>query len=164
MYLENLKEERQLSVKSDVNFRNFYVFLAIVLILQTPSNVFAEAEDAAAHRTATAVRITGAPPQIDGVLDDQIWKNAPLHEGFRQREPDEAKPALASETSPVSKISTHPVILRLCLTSWDAHASTMTPTCGATSAPMCDLGLPPELHLTQQLTPILDRWKPIQRR
>ena len=93
MSLENLKKERKLSVKSDVDFQNFYVFLAIVLILQTPINMFAEDEDAAAHRTATAIRITGASPQVDGVLDDEIWKNAPLHEGFRQREPDEAKPA-----------------------------------------------------------------------
>ena len=93
MYLENLKKERKLSVKSDVNFQNFYVFLAIVLILHISGNVLAEDEDAAAHRTATAIRITGAPPQVDGVLDDEIWKNAPRHEGFRQREPDEAKPA-----------------------------------------------------------------------
>lgn len=46
MYLENPKKERKLSVKSDVNFQSFYVFLAIALILQTPSNVFAEDEDA----------------------------------------------------------------------------------------------------------------------
>ena len=32
MYLENLKKERKLSVKSDVNFQSFWVFLAIVLI------------------------------------------------------------------------------------------------------------------------------------
>ena len=88
-----LKKERQLSVNRDVSFQNFWVFLTIVFILQAPSNVFAEDEDAAAHRTATAIRITGAPPQVDGVLDDEIWKNAPLHEDFRQREPDEAKPA-----------------------------------------------------------------------
>ena len=94
MSLENLENKRKLAVKSNIGFRSFYVFLAIVLIFQTPSNVVAEDEDAAAHRTATAIRIIGAaPPQLDGVLDDEIWKNAPLHEGFRQREPDEAKPA-----------------------------------------------------------------------
>ena len=37
MYLENLKKERKLSVKKDVDFQSFYVFLAIVLILQTPA-------------------------------------------------------------------------------------------------------------------------------
>ena len=92
MYLENLKQERKLSVKNDVDFRNFWLFVAIFLILQTSSNVLAEDEDAAAHRTATAIRITGTPPQLDGVLDDEIWQNAPLHEGFRQREPEETKP------------------------------------------------------------------------
>ena len=74
MYLENLKKKRKLSVKKDMDFQSFYVFLATVLILQTPSNVFAADEDPAAHRTATAIRITGAPPQVDGVLDDEIWK------------------------------------------------------------------------------------------
>ena len=91
MYRENLKKEK-LFVKRDANSQNFWVFLAIYLIFQGPSNVLAEDEDAAAHRTANAIRITGAPPRLDGVLDDEIWKNAPLHEGFRQREPDEAKP------------------------------------------------------------------------
>ena len=98
MYLQNLKKERQLPVKSDVDFQSFWGVLAIVLILQAPSNVFAEDQDAAAHRTATAIRIMGAPPQVDGVLDDEIWKNAPRHEGFRQREPDEAKPTTERTT------------------------------------------------------------------
>ena len=304
MSLENLENKRKLAVKSNIDFRSFYVFLAIVLLFQTPSNVFAEDEDAAAHRTATAIRIIGAaPPQLDGVLDDEIWKNAPLHEGFRQREPDEAKPAteritfqiayddealyfavmcydsepdkivsrlvrrdtdiesdrvtislaphqnrvrgfwftvyssgsvtdgtvtdeynppfddtwdgvwdvkpqihdngwaaefkipfyilrfspkdeytwglqveryisrkkrwstggwsnlmrrvgcLASGTSPASKISTHPVILRLCLTSWDARGSTMTPTCGATSATDVRFGITSGITLDATVNP-----------
>ena len=92
MYLAHLKKESKLPVKSDVDFRSFWMFLVVFLILKIPSNVLAEADDAAAHRTATAIRITGAPPQLDGILNDEIWKNAPLHEGFRQRDPDEAKP------------------------------------------------------------------------
>ena len=92
MYPANLKNERKLSVKSNVDFQSFWVVLTIVLILQTPINGVAEDEDAAAHRTATAVRITGASPQVDGVLDDEIWKKAPLHEGFRQREPTKRNP------------------------------------------------------------------------
>ena len=55
MYLENLKKERKLSVKSAVNFQNFWAFLAIVLIFQAPGNVFTEDEDAAAHRVWEAV-------------------------------------------------------------------------------------------------------------
>lgn len=51
-----------------------------------------------AHRTATAVRINSAPPQLDGVLDDAIWKTAPLHEGFTQQDPDEGKPSTERTT------------------------------------------------------------------
>ena len=91
MYRTKLQSKRQLGVKNDADFRNFWLFVAIFLILQIPGNVLAEDNDAAAHRTATAMRITGAPPQLDGVLDDEIWKNAPVHEGFRQRDPDEAE-------------------------------------------------------------------------
>lgn len=65
MYLAHLKKESKLPVKSDVDFRSFWMFLVVFLILQIPSNVLAEADDAAAHRTATAMRITSAPPQLD---------------------------------------------------------------------------------------------------
>ena len=92
MYLESSKKERKLLVKSEVEFRSLWIVFATVLILQAPVHVLAEDEDAAAHRTAIAMRITGAPPRLDGVLDDEIWKNSPLHEGFRQRDPDEAEP------------------------------------------------------------------------
>lgn len=51
-----------------------------------------------AHRTATAVRINSAPPKLDGVLDDAIWKTAPLHEGFTQQDPDEGKPSTERTT------------------------------------------------------------------
>ena len=69
------------------------MLFSIFLAFQSPSTAQAEDATDSPHRTATAVRITGASPEVDGVLDDEIWKNAPLHEGFRQREPDEAKPA-----------------------------------------------------------------------
>ena len=49
--------------------------------------------DSSEHRIAKTIRIDGKPPNLDGVLDDEIWKNAPLHDGFMQREPDEGKPS-----------------------------------------------------------------------
>ena len=98
MFLANLKKERNLTTKCDTNFRNPLILFTIFLLFYASSSVFAEDEDDAAHRTATAIRITGAPPQVDGILDDEIWKNAPLHEGFRQREPDEAKPVTECTT------------------------------------------------------------------
>ena len=74
------------------------VFLGIFLAVQSLDDVQAEGEVDSHHRTATAIRINSAPPQLDGVLDDEIWKSAPLHEGFHQRDPDEGKPATERTT------------------------------------------------------------------
>ena len=43
------------------------------------------------QRVARVVR-ADVPPVIDGVLDDEAWRSAPVHTGFTQREPDEGKP------------------------------------------------------------------------
>jgi len=40
-----------------------------------------------------AVQIVGAPPTIDGRLDDEAWQHAPALSGFVQRQPDEGAPA-----------------------------------------------------------------------
>lgn len=50
------------------------------------------------EKTITAIRVNPNPPKIDGVLDDEVWQIAPLASGFRQRDPDEGKPA-SEETS-----------------------------------------------------------------
>ena len=78
-------------MKIDLSFRLVWVSL-VILMVQSPDDVWTETEGASAHRTATAIRIEGNPPKLDGVLDDEIWKTAPLHEGFRQRDPDEGEP------------------------------------------------------------------------
>ena len=78
------------------------VLLAVFLVLQLPSAVKANTETESAHRVARAVRIKGTPPQLDGVLDDNIWKTAPLHEGFRQRDPDEGEPVSQRTTFQVA--------------------------------------------------------------
>ncbi len=74
------------------------MLLPIFLAVQLPGDVQAANEADPHHRTATAIQINGVPPQLDGVLDDEIWKTAPLHEGFRQRDPDEGKPATERTT------------------------------------------------------------------
>ena len=84
------------------NFRKVWAFFFIFFSLQLPSTIKAETETESLHRTATAVRVSGTPPQVDGVLDDEIWKTAPLHEGFRQRDPDEGKPASERTTFQVA--------------------------------------------------------------
>ena len=77
------------------------LFLAF-FALQFPDTARAETETKFAHRVATAVRIKGTSPQLDGVLDDDIWETAPLHEGFRQRDPDEGEPASQRTTFQVA--------------------------------------------------------------
>jgi hypothetical protein len=46
-----------------------------------------------AHRTLSALRISGPPPVIDGRLDEAIWSQAPLATGFIQSSPRPAAPA-----------------------------------------------------------------------
>lgn len=43
--------------------------------------------------TLDATRVTDAPPQIDGILDEAIWDAAPVATNFVQREPNEGAPA-----------------------------------------------------------------------
>jgi len=79
-------------------FRCVWMFAALFLSMQLPDALLAETKTESPHRTATAVRINSAPPQLDGVLDDDIWKTAPLHEGFMQQDPDEGKPSTERTT------------------------------------------------------------------
>jgi len=79
-------------------FRCVWMFAALFLGMQLPDALLAETKTESPHRTATAVRINSAPPQLDGVLDDDIWKTAPLHEGFMQQDPDEGNPSTERTT------------------------------------------------------------------
>ena len=45
----------------------------------------------APDRALDAVRLEGTRPQIDGVLDDSVWQQAPIFTGFVQREPEEGQ-------------------------------------------------------------------------
>lgn len=73
-------------------------FVLIFFVFQFSDHLKAEVENTSGHRTATAIRLEGAPPKLDAILDDPIWNIAPLHEGFRQRDPDEGKPATERTT------------------------------------------------------------------
>ena len=87
-------------MKIDAEFWCALALLTAFFALQFPSTIKAETESA--HRVATAVRIKGSPPQLDGVLDDAVWKTAPLHEGFRQRDPNEGEPVSERTTFQVA--------------------------------------------------------------
>ena len=41
----------------------------------------------------TAAKLTGTPPRIDGKLNEDVWKHAPVATGFVQLVPDEGAPA-----------------------------------------------------------------------
>ena len=56
----------------------------------------------APDRTLNAVRLEGVRPQIDGVLDDPVWQQAPVFTGFVQREPEEGQPASEQTTVQVA--------------------------------------------------------------
>ena len=80
-------------MKIELGFWAVCGFIVISFLVWFSGDVGAKTQEESTHRVATAVRIKDTPPQLDGVLDDNIWKSAPLHEGFRQRDPDEGKPA-----------------------------------------------------------------------
>ena len=68
-----------------------FILLAVLLI---PAAAAAQAApDTTQRREARAVRLVGAPPQIDGRLDDVAWQGAPALEGLVQKLPDEGRPA-----------------------------------------------------------------------
>ena len=80
------------------NLRSLWAFIVVFLAVQLPGDLKAEHEEKPFHKTAIAIRINGTPPQLDGVLDDEAWKTAPLHEGFTQQDPDEGDPATERTT------------------------------------------------------------------
>jgi hypothetical protein len=68
---------------------------AFAFILALPQIARAQA---APVKTACAARLTGAPPHIDGVLDDPAWAQAPLIADFVQKIPVEgASPSVPTE-------------------------------------------------------------------
>ena len=95
---KQLRKGEKTTVKIVFDFWVVWAFLTIFLAVQSPGDGRAANEADPHHRTATAIRSNGVPPQLDGVLDDEIWKTAPHHEDFRQRDPDEGKPATERTT------------------------------------------------------------------
>ena len=48
------------------------------------------------HYEIQAVR-AGHPIEIDGVLSDEAWRNAPMIDSFTQQEPENGQPATEAE-------------------------------------------------------------------
>jgi hypothetical protein len=59
------------------------------------SAIFAPNEPARDYKSGKVIhasKIPGTPPQVDGRLDDEVWKSAEAVSGFLQRDPDNGKP------------------------------------------------------------------------
>ncbi len=72
----------------------------LLAALAVPAAARGRSEDnAARHGTVPEVRArrTGEALRIDGVLDEAVWQDAPAASDFRQRDPEEGRPA--SETT-----------------------------------------------------------------
>lgn len=74
-----------------------HMVLAGAMALGVCSSGFAQQQSSGNVRLRTeiaeAVRAIPIPPHIDGVLDDDTWRIAPVFGGFVQRDPNEGEPA-----------------------------------------------------------------------
>lgn len=52
-----------------------------------------ESTHGAPVKSIRAIRVSPTAPKIDGVLDDEVWQQAPIASGFYQRDPEEGIPA-----------------------------------------------------------------------
>lgn len=73
------------------------VILLITAVAATPVDVTAQAPTAVT-KTARATRVVGAPPHVDGVLDEPAWQSATVISDFVQKVPVEgAAPSVRTE-------------------------------------------------------------------
>ena len=68
------------------------VLLAIVFLLSGAGQAAAQDDAASARKQARAVRVADDAVRVDGRLDDEGWRSAPVLTDFVQREPNEGAP------------------------------------------------------------------------
>jgi hypothetical protein len=72
-----------------------FAVLVTTTVLAWPGSGLAQAPPS---KTAQAVAIASAPPEIDGRLDDEAWSRAPVIADFVQKIPNEgAQPSVRTE-------------------------------------------------------------------
>lgn len=64
---------------------------AVLLLLLSPSLLFAQDTDSIQRKNINITRIETAP-KINGILDDPAWQNAAIATGFVERQPNNGKP------------------------------------------------------------------------
>ena len=96
--MQNYKTNNMQNRKTNVCSRLFnwlYCLASVACAVVGPRVVYAHQ---APDRALDAVRLEDTRPQIDGVLDDSVWQQAPIFTGFVQREPEEGQPASEKTT------------------------------------------------------------------
>jgi hypothetical protein len=69
-----------------------FLFVAFPALAQQQALANAMRPESAAPAPAMAVRARPAPPDVDGRLDDEAWRAAPVINEFTQRDPHEGQP------------------------------------------------------------------------
>jgi hypothetical protein len=70
------------------------LLIALALLAAAiPASAQEPAGEPAGARTVTAVRLDGQVLDLDGALDEPVWRTAPAASGFVQRDPDNGAPA-----------------------------------------------------------------------
>jgi hypothetical protein len=64
---------------------------------QPPESPFIKGDGTHPEKTMIAVR-ANTPPKINGILDDEVWRHAPITTGFTQSDPNEGEPATEKTT------------------------------------------------------------------
>jgi hypothetical protein len=68
---------------------SFFVLLSIAVFTANQSALLASASDINEKQQYKAIRINSSAPEVDGVLNDAIWRQAPKAQGFVQITPHE---------------------------------------------------------------------------
>ena len=77
------------------NFECFVLIGTVLLILSYIQFPILAQNDTSTNSplSLNAAKLIGAPPQIDGNLNEEAWKQVPVATDFMQFLPDEGKPA-----------------------------------------------------------------------
>ncbi len=94
MPLNNMSGATVILTGRDLPLKNFAVTLLVLILSQLPSAAQQEASAGRHHgsRSLTVFQITEAPV-LDGLLNEQAWKDAAVAGEFVQKDPNEGMPA-----------------------------------------------------------------------
>lgn len=71
--------------------KNRWLFLPIIIFHSLIFAQSSEGKDEITRKSINSIRISSSP-KIDGILDDEVWQNAPIASDFIERNPNNGKP------------------------------------------------------------------------